>query len=289
MTMTACGPASRSRARRLMRLMPSIRKCRPFHSRTRIGSPSRFGRARACASTCNSGTSRSSGHRSRVTDSISAVSTGGGSSSFSTPSIDITNRFLRQRRFSVSIQPSAGRRWWNPSSLSTSFQSSSSSVIRDPGRAPSWLARVTLGEHLPIVIIRLVPVDDPAAVLHVYLVVHRSVDVAPERDALCADSAEYRVELAVVHAKAIVDPRKRLAPLVEIDGEALVDENRREGPDARIRPRHAEEFREQFRGRELVARGHHEMIEMNGHGSLHLAKEMQVVAADGQHFRPPLQ
>ena len=84
--------------------------------------------------------------------------------------------------------------------------------------------------------VRLVPVHDAAAVLRVHLVVDRALHIAAVVDAGRLQAAQDRVELVLADPEAIVDAGKRLAPLVEVDREAIVDVDRRERADARLRP-----------------------------------------------------
>ncbi|MCY1249336.1 hypothetical protein D9M72_628590 [compost metagenome] len=83
-----------------------------------------------------------------------------------------------------------------------------------------------------------------------------------------ADAPENGVELLLAHAKAQVQQWERLAPLVEVQGQAVIQVHRHERAHAAFRPGHPEQLGQQARRRQLVARRHHQVIQMNGHGAL---------------------
>src|SRR5689334_6205105 len=111
----------------------------------------------------------------------------------------------------------------------------------------------------------LVPVHDPAAVVRVYAIVDGTVNVPPEGDSGRFDALENGVELVLTNSKAVVNPGKRLRPLVEIESQSVVHVNRREWTDTRLRPRHAEQPGEELRRGYFVTGWNHEMVKMDGH------------------------
>src|SRR5688572_12596322 len=61
--------------------------------------------------------------------------------------------------------------------------------------------------------------------------------------------------------------RKAVLVLVEVEGQAVADVHRRERADTGFRPGHAEQLREESRGRDAVLRRHDQVIELD-HGCL---------------------
>src|ERR1700741_3824474 len=86
-------------------------------------------------------------------------------------------------------------------------------------------------QHFPLMAIRLVPVD--VSVLGVDLHVHGAAHRAPVRDAGSFDPPEDRVELLRRNAKAEMIDRKVLVRVYEVERQALVDVDRREGAGPR--------------------------------------------------------
>src|SRR6185503_6104804 len=83
--------------------------------------------------------------------------------------------------------------------------------------------RVTDGQHLPHVAVRLVPVD--VAVRWIDLHIHRSVHRAAVLDSSRLDAAEDGVEFLAAHAKAEVVDGKVLVRILEVERQPLVDIN----------------------------------------------------------------
>src|SRR5262245_45142823 len=92
--------------------------------------------------------------------------------------------------------------------------------------------RVTLGQHFPVVIVRFVPVHDAPAVRGVDGMVHGPVHAAAVRYAGGADAAEYGVEFRLGDPEAEMDPGQRVAPLVEVECQAVIDVDGYERADA---------------------------------------------------------
>lgn len=73
-------------------------------------------------------------------------------------------------------------------------------------------------------------------------------------------------------AEAVMLPRQRLRPLVAVDGQAVIDEDRRERSDGALPgPRHVEQGAEQSRRRDPIPRRRDEVVEMACHG-VHLRR-----------------
>lgn len=68
------------------------------------------------------------------------------------------------------------------------------------------LARVAYCQHLPLMPIWFVPVDDAAAVLRINLEVDRPMHIASIRYFGCADSFQDGIKGILIHAKAIAHP-----------------------------------------------------------------------------------
>src|SRR6476469_6734937 len=100
-------------------------------------------------------------------------------------------------------------------------------------------ARITRGEHFPLVTVRLVPVHDAPAVLRVDARVHRPVHAAAVCNARRLDAPEDGVEAGLVDAEAVVDQRDGFGPLVEVEGQPVVHVYRSERADARFGPGNA--------------------------------------------------
>lgn len=114
----------------------------------------------------------------------------------------------------------------------------------------------------------LVPVDKAPALPGIDRMIDRAMDFASVGNAGRLNALKDAVEFLFADPEAIVDARERLFPLIEIERQAVVQVDRAEGPDAGFRPRHAQQLRHLFRRRELVARGHHQVIQFDRHRRL---------------------
>lgn len=85
------------------------------------------------------------------------------------------------------------------------------------------MARITDGEQLPHVSIGFVPVDDAAAMLGVDLHVDRPMRRAAVLDSSIPDPPENGVELFLTHTEAVVVSWKSFGPLVEVEGQPVID------------------------------------------------------------------
>src|SRR4029453_13489622 len=122
---------------------------------------------------------------------------------------------------------------------------------------------VARGQHFPLVSVGAVPVN----VTEFGGDAHFDGAAPPtgEDNAARLDASENGVELARRNTEAIVLYGKALVGLDEIEGQPVVEIDRREWTGARFPPRYAEQFGEALRRGDLVAAGHDEVIELHRH------------------------
>ena len=100
------------------------------------------------------------------------------------------------------------------------------------------------GQHLPLMSVRNIPVDDAASVLCVDLPVNRAAHITPKFNACSANAAKDGIELGFVHAKTVVNHWKRFIELIKVERQPIIHIDRREWPNAGFRPRYAEKSSE---------------------------------------------
>src|SRR3954451_4843420 len=113
--------------------------------------------------------------------------------------------------------------------------------------------------------VRVVEIEAAAATPVIDLRVGTRARAAAVGNSLCLDAIEDRVELGVADLEGVM-MRLELAALVEVEGQLLVDPHRRE---MRVTPVviETEKPRKERGGRNLAARRHDRVIEMDCHGS----------------------
>lgn len=105
--------------------------------------------------------------------------------------------------------------------------------------ASTGLTRVADRQNLPLMDVRLIPVQIAAAILAVDLHVYWTMYRTAVHDACGLDSSEDRVELLIAHSKTVMLNRIGRISLIEVEGQTVIDVDRRERPDSCFSPRNA--------------------------------------------------
>src|SRR5438309_1381201 len=103
------------------------------------------------------------------------------------------------------------------------------------------------GQHLPLMTIWLVPVDNAAAVVRADFEVDRSMNVAAVRYSRRLDPLKDSVEVILDDSKTIVNHRNGVCPFIEVESQSIVHIYGSERPYTRFRPRNAKQFGQQLR------------------------------------------
>ena len=121
----------------------------------------------------------------------------------------------------------------------------------------------------------LAPVHEVSAKGWVDHVIVRTERRTSKGDAGSPQSCKDCVELVLRDAKAIVLLRDGLGPLIEVEGQSAVDEDRRERANGcLLGPRHTQQLREQSGCRNSVFRRNNQVVEVDGHDRFVLAAPM---------------